>query len=341
MSLAYEGPPADTLQAAVNFIFPSISILGSPPPVRGIGFRNGAFDYAGLEVNFPPGAAAAAVPRSEPEARGGPVPARPACDDGRTRVSVASVIGIDGTMMIALASPQKPFTLPSGHRAGRVLREIEGRRLTSFAFAIGAQASLLTPAGDIPLSERVTSSTTTPSFLELDGGWRFRLGGDSAPYVELKGGVGGWANIDPRRFNVEGNNEICFGIPTPPPFADMELCQGVLGLDLEPWRVRVREEHRHAPVPAVLRSGDRARLDVGRAAAIPDITLFSCQPSDYREVQPPIGAAGGWQRRRRCAFDPAARAALGADARGAARRRRAGRGRAGAGRHPDQRAARR
>ena len=69
--------------------------------------------------------------------------------------------------------------------------------------------------GQIPLNDAFIYYHH-PGFLELGGGFRFRLGGDSAPYVQLQGGVNGWANFDPRRFNLEGSQDICFGIPTPP-----------------------------------------------------------------------------------------------------------------------------
>src|SRR4029079_7508750 len=106
---------------------------------------------------------------------------------GGIGITVTGVIGIDGDMLMAFATPQKPFTLPVG-TAPPGLRGIEGRRLTSFALAVGAEASLLTPAGDIPLAHAHVFYHY-PSFLEFDGGFKFRLGGDSAPYVELKGGV--------------------------------------------------------------------------------------------------------------------------------------------------------
>ena len=121
---------------------------------------------------------------------------------GGLGITVAGVIGIDGDMLFALASPQKPFTLPAG-TAPPGLRGIEGKKLTSFAFAIGADASLLTPVGDIPLANAHVFYHY-PSFLEFDGGFPLRLGGEDAPNVELKLGVGGWASFDPRRFYVEG-----------------------------------------------------------------------------------------------------------------------------------------
>ena len=290
-SLAYEGPPAETLQAAVNFIFPSISILGSPPPVRGIGFRNGTFDYAGLEVNFPPGAGPPLFPGVNLRRVEGRFQPDPLVITGGLGVSVASVIGIDGTMMIALASPQKPFTLPPG-TAPAGLAEIEGRRLTSFAFAIGAQASLFTPAGQLPLNDAFVFYHH-PGFLELGGGWRFRLGGDSAPYVQLAGGVRGWANLDPRRFNLEGNNEICFGIPTPFPFEDVELCQGVLGL-ISSRGAFACVKNIAIPYPPFFVPEVGLGFIWG-GGPIPDISLFSCHPSDYREVRPSASAsrAGG------------------------------------------------
>jgi hypothetical protein len=197
------------------------------------------------------------------------------------------VIGIDGDMLLALASPQQPFTLPPG-TAPPGLRGIEGRKLTSFAFAIGAEASLLTPAGTVPLANAHVFYHY-PSFLEFDGGFRFRLGGDSAPYVELKGGVGGWASFDPRRFNIEGNNEVCFGIPTPPPFEDIELCQGVFGLVSSRGAFACAKNISIAPVPPFFLPEVGLGWKWGEGG-IPDITFFTCRPSEYREVQPPLGA---------------------------------------------------
>ena len=287
LSLAYQGPPEDTFQAAANFRFPSIAILGAPPPVRGIGFRGGAFDYAGLAVTFQPPSQPVLFPGVNLRRVEGRFEVDPIVMSGGLGIAVAGVIGIDGDMLLALASPQKPFTLPVG-TAPPGLRGIEGRKLTSFAFAIGADASLLTPVGDIPLANAHVFYHY-PSFLEFDGGFRFRLGGEDAPYVELKGGVGGWASFDPRRFNVEGNNEVCFGIPTPPGFSDIELCQGVLGLVSSRGAFACAKNISIAPVPPFFIPEIGLGWKWGEGG-IPDITLFSCRPSEYREVQPPIGA---------------------------------------------------
>jgi hypothetical protein len=287
LSLAYQGPPEDTFQAAANFRFPSIAVLGAPPPVRGIGLRGGAFDYAGLAVTFQPPSQPVLFPGVNLRRVEGRFEVDPIVVSGGLGISVAGVIGIDGDMLLALASPQQPFTLPEG-TVPPGLRGIEGRRLTSFAFAIGAEASLLTPVGDIPLADaRVFYHY--PNFLEFDGGFRFRLGGDDAPYVELKGGVGGWASFDPRRFNVEGSNEVCFGIPTPPPFADIDLCQGVFGLVSSRGAFACAKNISIAPVPPFFIPEIGLGWKWGEGG-IPDITLFSCRPSEYREVQPPLGA---------------------------------------------------
>ena len=145
LSLAYEGPPAETFQAAANFHFPSLSIEGTPPPVRGIGFRRGAFDYAGLRLVFPPPAVGPPLfPGINLRRVEGAFRVNPIAIEGGLGISVASVIGIDGNMLVALASPERPFTYPQG-TAPQGLSRIEGRRLTSFAFAIGAEASLFTP----------------------------------------------------------------------------------------------------------------------------------------------------------------------------------------------------
>lgn len=287
LSLAYQGPPEDTFQAAANFRFPSIAILGSPPPTRGIGLRGGAFDYAGLAVEFQPPSQPVLFPGVNLRRVEGRFEVDPIVVSGGLGITVVGVIGIDGDMLLALASPQNPFTLPVG-TAPPGLRGIEGRRLTSFAFAIGAEASLLTPAGNIPLANAHVFYHY-PSFLEFDGGFRFRLGGDSAPYVELKGGVGGWASFDPRRFNIEGNNEVCFGIPTPPPFEDIDLCQGVFGLVSSRGAFACAKNISIAPVPPFFLPEIGLGWKWGEGG-LPDITFFTCRPSEYREVQPPIGA---------------------------------------------------
>lgn len=287
LSLAYQGPPEDTFQAAANFRFPSIAILGAPPPARGIGFRGGAFDFAGLAVEFQPPSQPVLFPGVNLRRVEGRFEIDPIVVSGGLGITVAGVIGIDGDMLFALASPQKPFTLPAG-TAPPGLRGIEGKKLTSFAFAIGADASLLTPVGDIPLANAHVFYHY-PSFLEFDGGFRFRLGGEDAPYVELKGGVGGWASFDPRRFNVEGNNEVCFGIPTPPPFEDIDLCQGVFGLVSSRGAFACAKNISIAPVPPFFLPEIGLGWKWGEGG-IPDITFFTCRPSEYREVQPPTGA---------------------------------------------------
>ena len=255
------GPPEDTFQAAANFRFPSIAILGAPPPVRGIGFRGGAFDYAGLAVTFQPPSPPVLFPGVNLRRVEGRFEVDPIVMSGGLGIAVAGVIGIDGDMLLALASPQQPFTLPVG-TAPPGLRGIEGRKLTSFAFAIGADASLLTPVGDIPLANAHVFYHY-PSFLEFDGGFRFRLGGEDAPYVELKGGVGGWASSTPGGSTSRQQRGLLRDPDTAGVLGHRAVPRGARAR-VEPRRVRVRQEHQHRPRAAVSRSRDRARLEVGR-----------------------------------------------------------------------------
>ena len=125
-ALVYEGPPAETLQAEVNFVFPNLTIRGSPRPIRGIGLRQGAFDYAGLEVTFPPGTGPPLFPGVNLRRVDGRFEVDPIVLTGGMGVTVGSVIGIDGTVLIAFATPRNPFTLPPG-TAPAGLGSIEGR----------------------------------------------------------------------------------------------------------------------------------------------------------------------------------------------------------------------
>ena len=112
------------------------------------------------------------------------------------------------------------------------------------------------------------------------------------PYFQLAGGVNGWASLSPRRFNLEGGQEACVGIPFL--IRDVELCQGVNGLvSSAGFHACVKNIVIPAPPFFVPEIGLGHRWGSG---PIPDITLFSCRPGEYREVQPALGARSAGAR---------------------------------------------
>jgi hypothetical protein len=120
-------------------------LLAPPPSENGLGFCDGAFTHAGGAIVF-----------------GGPIPkpqlfpglfldeinfgirVNPFLVRGGGQVSIADIAKVRGTLLVAYASPAKPFVL-SAADAGRELEQIAGRRFYGTTIAGGGAVSMVVP----------------------------------------------------------------------------------------------------------------------------------------------------------------------------------------------------
>src|SRR5262249_8857253 len=141
-----------------------------PPPDLGFGLRGGAFDHAGLGINFGP-----AGPELFPGVTLRNVHVafglRPLRLTGGIGVSVGDVVDIDGDVFVAFASPSEPYDFPEADAAGD-LAPLAGRTLDSFTIAIGGSAKLTVPVlGDVPLAHAY-ALYEYPDFFEAGAGFK-------------------------------------------------------------------------------------------------------------------------------------------------------------------------
>ena len=202
-SIEYQSAEA-TWQGGAKLVFPSgYAIDARPPPPRGFGFRDGAFDYAGAELLIPePGVLVFSGVYLNKV--GIFVETRPTRLTGTAVFTAGSAGGkalakIDAELFIAFATPSEPY-----------LRD--GKRYETLT--IGASGAM-TLAGTIPLAT-AHIVYRYPAFIELGGRLEYTL---ISGRLFARANIGGFADLSTGRFNAEAGAELCVNI-------GLELCQG-------------------------------------------------------------------------------------------------------------------
>ena len=203
LSVEYQSEAA-TWQGGAKLVLPSgYAIDARPPPPRGFGFRDGAFDYAGAELLIPdPGVLVFSGVYLNKV--GVFVETRPTRFTGTALFTAGSAGGkalakIDAELFVAFATPSEPY-----------LRD--GKRYETLT--IGA-AGNLTLAGTIPLAT-AHIIYRYPAFIELGGKLEYTL---IAGRIFARANVGGFADLSTGRFNAEAGAELCVNI-------GIDVCQG-------------------------------------------------------------------------------------------------------------------
>jgi len=203
LSVEYQSEAA-TWQGGAKLVLPSgYAIDARPPPPRGFGFRDGAFDYAGAELLIPdPGVLVFSGVYLNKV--GVFVETRPTRFTGTALFTAGSAGGkalakIDAELFVAFATPSEPY-----------LRD--GKRYETLT--IGA-AGEMTLAGTIPLATaRIVYRY--PAFIELGGKLEYTL---ISGRLFARANIGGFADLSTGRFNAEAAAELCVNI-------GLEVCQG-------------------------------------------------------------------------------------------------------------------
>ncbi|HEY1595163.1 MAG TPA: LamG domain-containing protein [Thermoleophilaceae bacterium] len=271
-------PGGDLLQSGANFDFPGgAKIDAAPPPAgHGIGFRGGNFDYAGLGFDFPE-PRPEIFPGVELKHIDGTFANNPVRFTGGIGVTAAGILDIDGSLFMAFANSGQPYTFPAG-QAPPGLKFIEGKRIDSFSVAIGGQSYLLVPVlHRVPLAD-AHIYYSYPDYFELGGDFHY-----SAGLLSADGNVDGWAAVGAGRFNLEGRLDTCAGFDVRVPIAgriSLHVCEFVSGI------VSSRGIGACLGVRLPIVKEVSVGLGYRWGDTLPDVYLFSCGLSKYREVKP-------------------------------------------------------
>ena len=253
-----------------------------PPPDYGFGLRRGAFDHAGGGVRFDVPPRPQLFPGVGLVEIGGAIGINPLRFTGRLAIDAGGIVTIDSSAFMAFASPENPYDFPAEY-APPGLEFLGGRRLDSYAFALGGTAGLTVPKlGSVPLLNSYVFYQY-PDYLELAGKFEFAPFGDK---FKIKGEVGGFVEVLSQLFNLEGQVEACVDIDI------FDACLGVgavvsskgiafctiVPVPLSPLGPTV-------PVPAGL------GYHWGQGFP-PDIMVFSCDREPYRQARPSASQAG-------------------------------------------------
>ena len=250
-------------------------IKASPPPADyGFGMRMGKFDHAGVGVAFLYPPRPQLFPGVGLKELGVAIGINPTRLTGRLAVDFGSFLAVDGTAFVALASPDRPYDFPEEF-APPGLEFLAGRRLDSFSIAVGGDFKLNVPRlGDLKLATAHVFYAA-PDYVEFGGGFTFDLG----KRLKVKGGVDGFAEIARGKFNLEGKVDVCVDIDV------LDFCKGVSAVVSSKGIGFCTI----VPVPLPPPFGPRIPVTAGLGykwgQSTPDLMIFTCDHSPYREVR--------------------------------------------------------
>ncbi len=263
--------------ADIQLLPAGVTIRASPPPPDyGFGLRQGQFDHAGGGVKFEVPPRPQLFPGIGLVEIGGAVGVNPLRFTGRLAIDAGGIVTIDNSAFMAFATPESPYDFPQQY-APPGLEFLAGRRLDSYAFALGGNAGFTVPK--LGKFDMVNSYVfyQYPTYVEFAGTAKLDPFGDR---LKIEGGLAGWADVEKKLFNIEGQVQACVDIDI------FDHCMGVGALvsskgiafctivpvPLTPLGPTV-------PVPA----GVGYKWGQGFP---PDIMVFSCDRGPYGEAKP-------------------------------------------------------
>jgi hypothetical protein len=265
-----------------NFQFPGISPVqikaAPPPPDYGFGLKGGKFEHAGGGIAFPIPPRPQLFPGVSLQEIGGAIGIKPYRFTGRLAIAAAEIAAIDGSAFIALASQDQPYDFPEEF-APPGLDFLAGRHLDTVSIAVGGQSQLQVPVlGQIPLINSYLFYAY-PDYVEFGGGFKFEKNFDDQKF-SVEGGVGGFASIGRRLFNLEGKVQGCLDVDV-----IGKVCKGVDAV-ISSKGIGFCTV---VPIP-VSPFGPVIPVDAGLGFkwgdSTPDIMIFSCDAGPYREARP-------------------------------------------------------
>lgn len=185
-------------RGGANLLLPSGNeIHASPPPDNyGIGFRDGGLDYLGGDFTFaPPGLSVftgvflhkiSLVVETHPTRFTGTVYLTAGSVAGKT------LAAIDGTVLVAFATPSEPFT-------------VRDKKAEGLAIDVNGNLKLL---GTVPFAE-AHLTYLYPYYIEAGGKFEYHIIKDR---VFVKATAGGWVDMGSGKFNIEAGADLCIDI---------------------------------------------------------------------------------------------------------------------------------
>jgi PKD repeat protein len=177
--------------------------VAPPPPDAGVGFRDGHFDHAGATLEFSPEAAPEIFPGVQLTHINFAVGTHPLRLEGGIRLTTADIVNVDGELLLALATPDEPYTVPGGEPPG--IDQLQGQTFDTTTIVAGGGVSLQTPVGELPLGNAYILYQP-PGFFQFAGGVHVALG-----VFSVDGGASGFVDFAKRHFNIEANAQVCAG----------------------------------------------------------------------------------------------------------------------------------
>jgi hypothetical protein len=258
-----------------------------PPPDLGFGLKQGQFDHAGLDLIF--------VPPSQPELFpgiavthiGGAFGLNPTRFTGTAGISAGQLVSVDGDLFVAFATSAQTYTLPSD--PGPQLAPLAGRTLDAFTVAVGGTVSLKIPVLGlkIPMANAYVLYEY-PDYVELAGGFKFDVS-----FLSVDGGVKGFVAPSAGGFNLEGGVKACLHNIKVGPVDLNFVCANVGAIVSSKGIGFCGTVPVPFPVVGVLPVAVGAGYRWG--AAFPDLRVFTCDYSDYRESSPHAARAAAAQ----------------------------------------------
>ena len=204
---------------------------------------------------------------------------------GTIGLSSAEVVDEDGVLFGTFATASTPYEFPSD--VGEQLAPLAGRTLDTFSLAVGGTASLHVPVlGVLPLLNSY-GLYMYPDYFEFGGGFDFGIS-----FLKLTGGVKGFVFATQKKFNIEAGLNACLrNIEVGFKFVSVKVSPcldvgavisskglGFCGIVPVPFPV-------FGTIPVTIGAG------YNWGDSVPDLKLFTCDYSGYREVSPKARAA--------------------------------------------------
>lgn len=201
---ALEGTSDSSMNATarINLLGVEINAVPTPAdPEQGIGFVNGQFDFAGVNVSFDPPLDLGGTGLSL-SSLGGSVALNPTRIQGSIGLTAGDLVSINGELFMVFASPSQPYPF-TGHEVGAA--GMPKPTVQSFALAVGGNVSVNLPVvGSTSLASGYLLYVY-PAYLAVGGSAGFSIL-DGA--LSVSGSLNGQFSLSNTLFDVEGNVNI-------------------------------------------------------------------------------------------------------------------------------------
>ncbi len=200
---------ASSWNATAKAVFGNVTINAAPPPpMSGLGFVGGNFDFAGVQASFAaPGVQiASGVFLNE---IGGSLQLQPVRVSGTVGITAGDVVRINGAVFVVVPASGEQYTF-TGNELGKLIKPplaLPKITVDQFAVAAGGSVAFKLPVlGYVPLADGYVMYAY-PSYIAAGGGFNVTLG---KGVLVFDGGIQGAVNVQTGQFDIEGNLGLQF-----------------------------------------------------------------------------------------------------------------------------------